>query len=214
MAKKRPELDVDNIQSRPLTEHELAKITAFIHDQHTKTGKRGKKPLALDFIIDKLTHSIVNTKTGDSFETEVTPFTKTDAGQITKKASWSFNWKAELNYPEKAVYKLTIAGNLDIIQGLISISVQPDHVVMHLLESAPFNIGKGKAYDGVAGNLVAYACRLAFQHGFDGYVMFFAKTRLMAHYQQTLGATPSGGQRMIIGTAAARILVERYFKDK
>jgi hypothetical protein len=40
---------------------------------------------------------------------------------------------------------------------------------MHLIESAPFNKGKNKVYAGVPGNLVAFACKLSFQRGFEGY---------------------------------------------
>jgi len=83
---------------------------------------------------------------------------------------------------------------------------------MDLLESAPFNIGKHKIYEGVAGNLVAYACKISFQKGFEGYVAFTAKTNLIDHYEKTLGAYLFKNQRMIIETHAARILVEKYFK--
>jgi hypothetical protein len=36
---------------------------------------------------------------------------------------------------------------------------------MGLVESAPFNIGKSKLYEGVAGNLVAYACDYSVLNG-------------------------------------------------
>jgi hypothetical protein len=52
-----------------------------------------RKPVLLDFIIDKLTNSIQNTISGDSFETEVSRLTKADIKQITKKNGWNFNWK-------------------------------------------------------------------------------------------------------------------------
>ena len=58
--------------------------------------------------------------------------------------------------------------NQNIIQGLVSLEIKPDHIYMHLLESAPFNIGKNKLYEGAAGNLVAYACKVSFQKGFEG----------------------------------------------
>jgi hypothetical protein len=60
---------------------------------------------------------------------------------------------------------------------------------MHLLESAPFNKGKTNAYAGVPGNLVAFACKLAFQRGHEGNVSFFSKTQLVQHYIDTLGAS-------------------------
>ena len=90
--------------------------------------------------------------------------------------------------------------------------IEQDHVFIDLLESAPFNIGKQKIYEGVAGNLVAYACKISFQKGFEGFVAFTAKTKLIDHYEKTLGAFHFKNQRMIIDTQAARILVEKYFK--
>ena len=83
-------------------------------------------------------------------------------------------------------------------------SIEPDHVYMHLVENAPFNIGQNKLYEGVAGNLVAHACKVSFQQGFDGFVAFTAKTKLVAHYQKTLGAYTLGGNRMIIPKDAAQ----------
>ena len=59
---------------------------------------------------------------------------------------------------------------------------------MNLLESAPFNIGKKKLYEGVVGKLVAYSCKISYQQGFDGYVAFTSKTKLTKHYEETLGA--------------------------
>ena len=44
------------------------------------------KPIHLDFVIDKLTNSIQNTISGDSFATEVLRFTKADLKQVTKKS--------------------------------------------------------------------------------------------------------------------------------
>ena len=44
-----------------------------------------KIQLEQDFIIDKLTDSILNTISGDSFQTEVSRLTTTDLKNITKK---------------------------------------------------------------------------------------------------------------------------------
>ena len=121
------------------------------------------KIIALDFEIDALTNSIQNTVSGDSFETEVSYLTIKDLRQLTRKNGWSFNWRIELADNLKEVYKLTIIKNPGIIQGLLSLAIESDHVFMNLVESAPFNIGKNKLYEGVAGNLVAYACKVSFQ---------------------------------------------------
>ena len=171
-----------------------------------------KKKIEQGFIIDRLTNSILNTISGDSFQTEVSILTKSDLKKITKKNGWNFNWKLEFNDFSKEVYKLTIVNNNTIIQGLLSITFEDNYIFMNLLESAPFNIGKDKLYEGVAGNLVAYACKVSFQKGFDGFVAFTAKTNLIEHYEKTLGAYHFKNQRMIIETSASKRLVEKYFK--
>lgn len=165
------------------------------------------------FIIDKLTDSILNTISGDSFQTEVSKLTTIDLINITKKNNWKFDWKTEFNDIQKEVYKLSIVNNSKIIQGLLSITIEKDHVFMNLLESAPFNIGKNKLYEGVAGNLVAFACKLSIQKGFDGYVAFTSKTNLIKHYEENLGAYHFKNQRMILEPIASKKLVEKYFKS-
>jgi len=171
------------------------------------------KTKGLDFIIDRLTNSIQNTISGDSFSTEVMRLRKDDIKLITKKNGWNFDWKQELNDNTREVFKLTITNNPDIVQGLLSLSIETDHVYMHLLENAPFNIGQNKLYEGVAGNLVAHACKVSFQQGFNGFIAFTSKTKLIQHYQNTLGAYTLGGHRMIIPTDAAQFLVDKYFKS-
>ena len=174
--------------------------------------KRVKEKTALDFVIDKLTNSIQNTVTGDSFRTEILRLTLNDLKSVGKKKGWLFDWKKELDDNRKEVYKLTIVNNLNVVQGLISLSKETDHIFMNLLENAPFNLGKNKMYDGVAGNLVAYACKISFQQGFEGFVAFMAKTALVEHYKKALGAYLLGGQKMIIPTHSSQILVDKYFK--
>jgi len=172
-----------------------------------------RKSILLDFEIDKLTNSVVNVFTGDSFETEVTPLTKADLKTVTKKNGWSFNWAHELKQTDREVHKLTIVNNSTVIQGLISFSIRTDHVFMHLVESAPFNIGRSKIYEGVPGNLVAFACHTSFQNGLQGFVSFISKTKLIDHYMKSLGAYHFGGHLMVISTDPAQALVNKYFKD-
>ncbi len=168
--------------------------------------------IGLDFVVDKLTNSIENVVTGDSFKTEVSILTKADLKLVTKKNGWLFDWKKELKDPAREIFKLTIIGNPTIIQGLISMEVKKDHVYMHLVESAPYNKGKEKMYSGVPANLVAFACRVSFQRGHEGNISFLSKSQLIKHYEKTLGAFHFGGRVMIIDTVAALKLIDRYFK--
>lgn len=166
----------------------------------------------LEFKIDKLTNSIENVLTGDSFTTDIILLTKSDLKNVTKKNDWDFNWAYEFNQPDREVFKLTIVNNPNVIQGLISLTIKQDNVFMHLIENSPFNKGKNKVYAGVPGNLVAFACKLSFQRGCDGYVSFIAKTKLIHHYKNILGAIHVGGNLMIINTEAAAKLIDKYFK--
>ena len=112
---------------------------------------------------------------------------------------------------KKEGYKLVIESNEEINQGLISITDNHDHIFMNLIESAKFNKGKSKLYEGVPGNLVAFACRLSFEKGYDGIVSFIAKTKLIKHYETSLGATIFHGDQMYIDTPAALKLIRQYF---
>lgn len=172
-----------------------------------------RNPQHIDIEIDKLTNSIENVISGDSFQTDISLIVKNDLKTILKKKGWLFNWKTEYKLPDRDVYKLTISGNPDIIQGLVSITERKDHVYMHLIESAPFNLGRDKVYLGVPGNLVAFACRTSFHRGFDGYVSFTSKTQLIEHYEKTLGAINVGGHLMVINTDAALQLIDKYYKN-
>jgi len=173
-----------------------------------------QKNIGLDFIVDKLTNSIQNVVSGDSFATDITLVSVSDLKNVIKKHSWQFDWKFECKQPQRDVYKLTIVNNQTVIQGLISLEIKSDHVYMHLVESAPFNKGKSKVYAGVPGNLVAFACKLSFQRGHEGNVSFFSKSQLVQHYIDSLGAKHVGGRIMIIDTKAALKLINKYFSNE
>jgi hypothetical protein len=166
----------------------------------------------LDFEVDKLTNSIENTLTGEKFETEVIRLVKDDAS-ILRTLKWEFDWTEELQNPLRKVYALTTKENPLVWHGLASSEDLGDHVFMPLLESAPFNRGRNKLYDGVAGNLVAFLCKTSFEKGYRGIVVFEPKTRLIKHYEKSLGAQLFTPSRMFIPSKAAYQLVTGYFPD-
>ena len=165
----------------------------------------------LDFVIDKLTNSIENAQTAEVFDTEIVRLTEKDLKLILTK-DWQFNWKKEVKDKTKEVYKLNTVSNPTIIQGLLSIENNDDHIFMHLIESSKFNKGKDKVYLGVPGNLVAFACKVSKDRGHDGFVAFDSKTALVGHYIKVLGATQLKGQRMYLDNKAADKLILKYFK--
>lgn len=159
--------------------------------------------------IDKLTNSIVNRITGESFATDVIELKKEELK--TLKKGWKFDWNKEFSAGK--VYKLVNKHTPEVIQGLISLINGNDHIYINLIETAPHNFGSNKIYEGVAGNLVAFSCKLSLDSGYDGFVSFEAKTLLIAHYEKTLKAKLLTKNRMYIDRAAAIILIDKYFNS-
>jgi hypothetical protein len=172
-------------------------------------AKQSKYNISIE--IDKLTNSILNKISGDSFPTDIHAISKEDLKIINKKNGWLFNWLNESKLKDRQVYKLTIRNNPDIVQGIISISDFNEHYYLHLIESAPFNLGKGKIYEGVPGNLFAFTCKTSWDKGYKGFVSFTSKTKLIVHYEKTLGATHIGGHKMIIFPQEALRLIKKYY---
>lgn len=167
----------------------------------------------IEIEIDKLTNSIENAISGDSFKTEVHTLSTIDLSSIRKGNGWKFDWQYEYQQSDREVFKLTIKGNESIIQGLVSISDYEDHYFLNLIETAPFNYGKRKLYVGVPGNLVAFACKQSWDKGYEGFIAFTSKTKLIEHYEKTLGAVHVGDHKMIIFPESALRLINKYFKQ-
>ena len=169
---------------------------------------------ALDIEIDILSESVVEVLTGEIFKTHVSKASIEFLNKIHKKNGWKFNWKKEAKDPNKLVYKMVLDSNKSILLGLISFEIKQDHVHIHLIENSPENVGKIKVYQGIAGNLFAFACKFSLETGFDGAVAFYAKTNLIQHFSVTLGATLFKNQKMLIFKIPAEILINKYFKDE
>ena len=138
----------------------------------------------IEIKIDRLINSVINVSTGDVFNTEIDKIVKKDFK--TLKSNWNFDWIKEYQLTE--VYKLTIKNNPNIIQGLIGIKEIYDNIRVNLIENASFNIGKNKIYEGVAGNLFAFACKVSFERGYEGNISFISKSNLISHYEESIGA--------------------------
>ena len=137
--------------------------------------------IQIDFEIDKLTNSIENAISGEVFDTHISQISET---REIKKSDWVFEWHSEIKSNSKSVYCLTTLNNQKIIQGLISITDKGDHIFMDLIESAKFNKGKGKLYKGVAGNLVAFACKTSFEKAMKELYRLLQKHNLLTITQK------------------------------
>lgn len=176
----------------------------------------GGGEMPVDIIIDSLTDCLISSEDGKKYNTDFVRIKKTvlhTEAKKLKKEGWLFDWdKPYLDNEE--VYGLRISGQ-DELEGLIAIHHYPSNLYSYvsLVESAPHN-RIDKKYIGVGAHLFAIACKLSYEVGNKGFLAFDAKTKLIKHYQEVLGAEPIGGQRMIIDDTHAKILIDKYFKGE
>jgi hypothetical protein len=159
-----------------------------------------------DFLFKGIWQVVIQKK----FHTQFIQLTIQNNQQVDKN-NWVFDWSQELKNSNRRVYKLVTQIDPQSIQALISLSIDQGFVFVHLLENAPLNRGKDKKFEGVVGNLFAFASLLSIQAGFDGFVAFDSKTELMPYYQKNYGAIRIGGIRMALDEQAARRLIDQYY---
>lgn len=125
--------------------------------------------------------------------------------KLITKGRYFFNWKKEKG---KAVYKLRLKES-DEILGLMTLEHIPGEMLFEikLLATGKENCGKEKLYEGIAENLIAYACREAVtQYGEDACVSLFPKTKLRPHYIVKYGMEEAGIQVFLAGPALFKLL--------
>lgn len=128
--------------------------------------------------------------------------------KLLVKKRFSFVWKTFKN--TTTVYKLQIEREDDIlgVMGLIDRPVEK-RIEIKLLSSSAENIGKGKVYEGIAGCLIAFACRLAVtKYGAEACVSLVTKTELIKHYMQKYYMQNAGWQLYLEGKESNKLLKE------
>lgn len=101
---------------------------------------------------------VVEAATGKKYPIEILPVEDRDYARLSK-ARYYFDWKEER---KEEVFKLVLKGQNDIL-GLVSMERIPSEFRIHirLLTVSKENAGKGKVYENVAGNLIAFVARMA-----------------------------------------------------
>ena len=168
--------------------------------------------MKIDITIDKLTPCLIEVATGKVLQTIFSLATEHDISSLTDK-SWLFDWASD-DLHKTNIYKLMLKDD-NTIQGLVSAEVTRGAVYVHLVESAPHNIGASKIYEGVGGHLFAIAIKLSLANGFGGYAYFDAKNmELVEHYTDMLGATRVLTRfheyRMEISERNAKNIIDEY----
>lgn len=124
--------------------------------------------------------NIVEILTGTTYQIEILPVEDIDYKLITK-SRYFFNWKEENKYE---VYKLVLEGNNDIL-GMMSLEKIPNEWRIHirLLTVSKENKGDEKRFEKIAGNLIAFAAKLAVEeYGELACISLKPKTQIAQHY--------------------------------
>jgi len=119
---------------------------------------------------------------------------------------FEFDWRKEFDYE---LYKLILCGSKKIL-GLMSLVIISNElrIEIRLLESSKENVGNGKEYDRIAGCMIAFACRLSFKYGFDGFVSLIPKTNLIEYYMSKYNLSKMGRHLVTEGDNSQRLIME------
>lgn len=123
---------------------------------------------------------ITDTSTGEKHSVDILPV-EIDEFKTLRKDRYFFDWRIEKN---QEVYKLLIKGSSDIL-GLVSIERVPQEWRIHirLLTVSKENKGNEKKYDKIAGNLIAFAAKIAIREfGELACVSLRPKSQIAQHY--------------------------------
>jgi hypothetical protein len=122
-----------------------------------------------------------------------------------------FNWSKE---KEHYIYKLFLTATEKIVELMSVIDVgQELRIEIHLIEVSKENRGRNKLIEGIAGCLIAYACRLSFDKGYQGFVSLIPKTKIINLYIDNYGFKQFGRQ-LALDYDEALLLIDKYLNDE
>ncbi|WP_300600846.1 hypothetical protein [Niabella sp.] len=153
--------------------------------------------------------ALVEVKTRKKKRVRITPVEDKDYKKLSK-GRYYFSWKPFRSLTGVIVYKLQIVDEDEILGVMALVDVSNEsRIEIHLLACAKEHVGKHKVYDGIAGHLIAFACRLALkQYGSSACVSLVPKTRLKIHYMRQYGMLDAGWQLFLEGKALSNIILK------
>ncbi len=164
---------------------------------------------------------VVQSRTSEHLPVTIRPATRQDFQQ-TSQNKWQTNWnsKAVKAFPNKVALERSDTHEL---LGLMSYSCDDSFLAVEIvyLESHPESNSnllritqQPKAYIGIAKAFFAYAVRESLAHGYDGVLVFKAKTdTLLEYYIREFGARPVSRYdpfRLVLWEDAAQKLISEY----
>jgi len=150
---------------------------------------------------------VINRCNNNSVSVKVIRVIESDFSVINK-TNFHFDWRKE---QFNKIYKLILIGSNEIL-GLMSIKeiTKDQRVEIMLLDSSILNSGKNKIYEGIAGNLIAFACRESIRLFAEHVcVSLLPKTELKKHYTQKYGML-DGGKHVYLDGISLFNLIKEY----
>jgi len=155
--------------------------------------------------------NLIDRKNGKKLRGVIEKVSKDDFEIISKTKNFGFNWSLEF---QNQVYKIRLNKNEEVL-GLISIIDCPKELRIHinLIESSKINRGKNKEVLNIPGCLIAFACKISFKNGYDGFVSLTPKTQLIKYYSKTYGFIQFGVQMAVLQEISESI-IQKYIGDE
>ncbi|MCB0594179.1 MAG: hypothetical protein H6557_22980 [Lewinellaceae bacterium] len=149
-------------------------------------------------------------KTGELFRAEIKRLKREQFMLIESDKRFGFDWSKEKDFD---VYQINLVKGEEVL-GLISLEEisKELRIFIRLIEVSKENQGADKEYDNVAGCLISYACMIAFERDYEGFVSLIPKTELIGHYKDNYGFTEAGTHMYLEGKKA-EVLIEKYLKN-
>lgn len=153
-----------------------------------------------------------NKNTGETLRALIAKVLKSDYRRIESSQQYTFSWSEE---KENDVYKIYLKGENDEILGLMSLIDYPDEYRIHLnlIEVEKRNQGKNKKIENIVGCLIAFACQIAFDKDYFGFVSLQPKTRLIDLYQDRYGFRQYG-RLLAVEQQSSMTLINKYLDDE
>lgn len=154
---------------------------------------------------------LLDSKTGERFRGVVEEASPDELRKLEGNEQFVFNWSKEIAHQ---VFKIRRENKKEIL-GLISlIDINRElRIHINLIESAKEHKGKDKRIENIPGCLISYACKMAFEKGYDGFVSLEPKTQLIDHYHKMYGFVRVGTQ-MAVFLEASKLLISKYIDDE
>lgn len=153
-----------------------------------------------------------NIRSGKKLKAVITRVFDSDYLALADSTEFVFDWKQESH---NEVFKVFLKEQTKNILGLLSLVDYPEEYRIHLnlIEVGKSNVGKNKGIENIAACLIAFACRLSFERGYNGFVSLKPKTRLISLYQDKYGFRQYGRLLAVENKVSDR-LIRKYLHDE